>query len=493
MKKYARLVKDHLWGPTGSLLFHMLVLALLVRFLAFERLQEETATTFFMDIVTPDKPLDKILEEFPEIDDETPSIVPEIPIPIHTTESEPPIIDPPETTTGIDPYQTPVMRDPSPIMIPNMFTGRFGEERERALRRYGPDTWMITEVAVLQALDWLKDHQYPDGSWGPHYRAAMSGLAILAFLSHGETTGSPEYGDTVRAGLQYLVGRQNDRGWILGGGPHVHGPQLRVYEHVIATYALAEAYAMTKIPMIKPSLEDAVQVILDGQLENGGWAYDFQREGPMHIDVSLGGWVIQALKAAELSGAENRGIAMAIANGVRAIRVMSDPSGGGLFAYSSRLPQHLPDHSMTGVAVLAMQLTGHIGTEEARMGMRALRSLNFRWQDERGTEDRMAVGRWPLYAWYYITQARFQHNINSWRPWNSGFAPGMSSMQNPDGSWCPPADSVENVYGPVYATALPALTLQVYYRLLPTYQPVPLDEALTLSDSGYDIITIHFE
>lgn len=40
----------------------------------------------------------------------------------------------------------------------------------------------------------------------------------------------------------------------------------------------------------------------------------------------------------------------------------------------------------------------------------------------------------------------------------------------------------------------PALMLQVYYRLLPTYGPIPLDEALTLTDlSDDEPFTIRFQ
>ena len=69
-------------------------------------------------------------------------------------------------------------------------------------------------------------------------------------------------------------------------------------------------------------------------------------------------------------------------------------------------------------------------------------------------------------------------------------------MQNPDGTWGPPPGSVEGRYGPVYNTALMALMLQVYYRFLPTYQPIeveqrprPIEESLQDEE---DIIIIEF-
>ena len=56
----------------------------------------------------------------------------------------------------------------------------------------------------------------------------------------------------------------------------------------------------------------------------------------------------------------------------------------------------------------------------------------------------------------------------SFPSWNDQFAPVYTRAQNADGSWTPPGD--ERIQGKVYGTTLAALTLQVYYRLLPTYR-----------------------
>jgi hypothetical protein len=56
------------------------------------------------------------------------------------------------------------------------------------------------------------------------------------------------------------------------------------------------------------------------------------------------------------------------------------------------------------------------------------------------------------------------------------FARMLVTNQNADGSWTPNGAS-EGTYGPVYATTLSALSLMVYYRFLPTYQPIEVEEA----------------
>lgn len=494
MNKYTRLIKDHIWGPTGSIIFHILIVVILVRYLTFDTRQDEAVVEIIMEVVTTQVDLEPIETELEQLDD-IPEVVDAVDVPTVSPDTDPPVVDALDSGDVADVGDLNIIETASPVVFRGLYADRSGDGRGEALRRHAGGMGQMTEAAVMRALRWLKDHQYPDGSWGPQYRASMTGLALLSFLAHGETTGSEEFGETVRRGLRYLLTRQNNRGWFVGGGPG-HAPQIRVYEHVIATYALAEAYGLTRIPMLRPSLEDAVQVIIDGQLDNGGWAYDFSRQGPMHVDVSLGGWVIQALKAADMAGAANRGLKMTIENGIRGIRTMTDPTGGGLFGYSTRIPTHNPDHIMTGVAVLALQLTGYVSSEEARGGMPPLRRLNFNWRHDPNDPNnhRNRVGSWPLYAWYYITQARFQHSPDSWRPWNRQFAPGLCSMQNPDGSWCPPPGSTEGSYGPVYCTTLSALMLQVYYRLLPTFQPIPMDDAPVMTDTDEtNRITISFE
>ena len=64
---------------------------------------------------------------------------------------------------------------------------------------------------MLLALRWLKKNQEADGSWhinsgggsnasGPA-KPAMTGLALLTYLAHGETPASEEFGQTVERAI----------------------------------------------------------------------------------------------------------------------------------------------------------------------------------------------------------------------------------------------------------------------------------------------------
>ena len=61
--------------------------------------------------------------------------------------------------------------------------------------------------------------------------------------------------------------RSQRDGMFVGGGVG-YPVQISSYEHAIGAYAISEAYGLTSIPFLKAAMEDAVQVIIDGQNEH---------------------------------------------------------------------------------------------------------------------------------------------------------------------------------------------------------------------------------
>jgi hypothetical protein len=105
---------------------------------------------------------------------------------------------------------------------------------QRITQNGGTPAW---EDAVVKGLRWLKANQAPDGSWGGH-KAAMTGLALLAYSGHCETPASAEFGESCLKGIVYLVDPGLKNNGKLATNP---GENSWPYEHAIATYALAEA------------------------------------------------------------------------------------------------------------------------------------------------------------------------------------------------------------------------------------------------------------
>ena len=100
------------------------------------------------------------------------------------------------------------------------------------------------------------------------------------------------------------------------------------YSHPIRTYALCEAYTMTKIPKLKEFAKRAAKVIVDGQNPNGGWAYKFGQGIGAHVDLSITGWCIQALKAFALTGITDVSVDDAMDKAIEYVKKCQDSAEG---------------------------------------------------------------------------------------------------------------------------------------------------------------------
>ena len=471
-------------GPTGSIVIHVaLILALI--FLVDLTVKEPTQDIEVQMIEVDEQQLDDLLEEI-KPPEEPPELVETVTPPEVDMEMQPPEAEDftaaPEmdTVTELDIASDAI----SPIIMKNLAPGnmknRTGDGREAAIGRYGGDWGKYAEAAVQRALEWLRINQNQDGSWGTHDKEAMAGLGILTFLAHGETTNSEKYGETIERAIRYLVARQNEKGEFCkivydGERPRAQG----TYSQAICVYAISEAYGMMRIPSLKPVMEKGVQLLIDGQQEKGGYDYEFKKVG--RRDTSLGGWCCQAMKAAYIAGAENPRLHDAMEMAVQDMKMAQKEDGS--FWYSFSGSSHAT-HSITAVAVLSLQLLGHGADAEVRKGLDFLGGADCDWK---------SPPEWPMYAWYYIAQAKFHQGATHWSNWNNKFAPQFIRNQNADGSWNSAglalkagATGREDMH-PVYATTLAALTLQVYYRFLPTYQPIQTTPVDQKSDSDVQI------
>ena len=305
---------------------------------------------------------------------------------------------------------------------------------------------------VVKALDWLLEQQNEDGSWGDTYPVAMTGFALLAYCGHCETVDSPRYGDALEKAIKYLTEIAGDNDGLLSSKPGQHAP----YEHGIATYALAEAFALNKNSRkkirISPTLHNAVPIIIEGQTEGGGWLYGYGYNGTG--DLSISGWNIQALKAAELTGRKFTGLGRAQKKALGYIQAASAP--GGLFRYRIR-DGDTGRLSLTGVGVLSARILGKkmANEEESFKAILSQKPRQFRAAD--------------LYALYYHSQACFQKGGKVWSEYNDSYQKMVIDSQEKDGSWPSAAGHIGGAKADakLYHTCLCTLMLEVYYRYLP--------------------------
>ncbi len=240
------------------------------------------------------------------------------------------------------------------------------------------------------------------------------------------------------------------------------------YVSGINTYALCEAYNMTKLPFLKEAARKGLRLIVEGQQSRGAWDYGYKKGD--RWDLSVSGWQIQALKAGYAAGIEVPGLQHAM---LKAIDFLKETAyKGGKFGYNK---PGRGSWGMTGAGMLCLELLGEQDSREVEIPAELVsRTITPSWTEgEEEGKAKTEPKRFPAYAWYYLTQGMFHAGKDYFEKWNDIYAPMIVDMQKEEGYWTPPQKG--HGRDPWYTTTLLALSLQVYYRYLPTYEvPVKL-------------------
>jgi hypothetical protein len=353
--------------------------------------------------------------------------------------------------------------------MPDTYADRIGSRRAAAAAARGGSE--ATERAVRAALAWLARNQSSDGRWnaarhgagrgrpGASQHAAdvgaradhgVTGLALLALLGAGNTHREGPHAATVARGLGFLVERQRADGSLAGDAAFF----TSLYCHGMATIAVAEAAAMSGDASLKPVLERATRYTLAMQHPiTGGWRYTAGDRG----DTSQLGWQVMALAAARNAGLTGFDAAEARAGSF--LTGVSSGTAGGLVSYRTG---ERPSVAMTAEALFCRLLMGMPADHPAAVEATAVLAGAAPSRDG-----------YNVYTWYYGTLASFHAGGPQWDIWNNRLQAALLPLQHRgggqlDGSWDP--DDVWGRHGGrVYATALAALTLEVYYRYLPMH------------------------
>jgi hypothetical protein len=327
-----------------------------------------------------------------------------------------------------------------------------------------------SEAAVRAALQWLAENQSADGRWdvsrfgaghggvvegqfrggaGAEADTGISGLAILAFLSAGNTHAAGEHRVVVQRGLEFLMRSQQSDGNLAGNALHY----ARMYCHGMATLALCEAYGMTRDQRLQPFAADAIHFICRTQnTYTGSWRYVPGEPG----DMSQFGWQVMALLAGQRAGLAIPPQQLALSE--RFLQSVSRGTHGGLACYR---PGEQVKVSMTAEALaLRAMLHGRRHPEALSEAAQAI----IRQKPDQGPVN--------LYAWYYATLGLCQVGGPEWDQWNRALQDRLLPLQRTEGplqgSW--DTDTVWGTHGGrVYTTAMATLCLEVYYR----YAPLP--------------------
>ena len=298
--------------------------------------------------------------------------------------------------------------------------------------------------AVEKGLAYLARQQEPDGSFGAEGRygrnSAITALAALAFMSHGDLPGRGVYGEQVSNALDFVLNHQHENGLLAADTSH--GP---MYGHGFATLFLAEIYGQTGDTRVREALVKAVRLIVGSQNDEGGWRY---QPVPEDADISVTVCQVKALRAAR-----NAGIKVpkeTIDQAISYVRRCQNPDGG--FRYMLNSGNSAFPRSAAGVMTLYAA-----GVYEGRAINQGLEYLMGHVPGQGNETPHYFYGQ------YYGVQAMFFAGGEYWQTWFPAIRDALLARQAADGSW-------DGQAGQAYGTAMALIVLQMPNRYLPIFQ-----------------------
>jgi Prenyltransferase and squalene oxidase repeat len=324
----------------------------------------------------------------------------------------------------------------------------------------------LTELKVIErvtaatdrALDYLEQKQVKTGdatgSWSTNQ--AFNALAMLAFMSKGHVPGRGKYGDVVEGGAVKPGVLTRAKKYMLSwAAPTGYISSSSMYEHGLATLALAEMYGMDPDPDLEAKLRKAVELIVKTQSPAGGWRYT---PAPVDQDMSVTVMQVVALRAA--NNAEIPVPQQTFAKAIKYVRSCAGPGGG--YGYAG--PGSGPQTSAAGA--LSLQLLGRYDDPTVPRALAYLAGVPVQWGG--------GNPNYFYYFHYYAIQANYQAGGKQWNDWHPRVRELLLDKQNKDGSWdVPPGSAEAGLVTPdskIYSTAMAALVLNIYMHYLPAYQ-----------------------
>jgi hypothetical protein len=288
----------------------------------------------------------------------------------------------------------------------------------------------------LKGLEFLRRTQTDEGDWPDEPRGteqALTALAVISILAHGDDPNFGPYTKTVHNGLDFIVKHQDSAtGYI--------GPTM--YNHGFATLALAESYGAVDDPRLGPALQKAVRLIVSAQEQNGLHAWRYSPEAK-DADTTVSGAQMVALLAAR-----NAGIPIpqhVIQNGLDFFLSCQTPEGG--IGYISPIA---PNATRTAIGCVVLALAKEKNSPAFKAAFNFLKAAQPDVQ-------------YPQYFLYYASQAFFHGSPEAWVNWNRENVRALRGTQGSDGNW-------DGQFGPTFATAGSLLSLALNYRYLPIYE-----------------------
>ncbi len=319
--------------------------------------------------------------------------------------------------------------------------------------RHGAPVSVEVKSLYESGLKYLTTTQHDNGSWiGSGYDGpGVDALCCLAILSSGEDPNFGRYAENVRKALRAVIAKQDSNTGLIGG----RGGHTSMYNHGFATLALAEAYGAVSDKLLSDgkntrtlgeALELAVGAIITSQDQNphGGWRYSPTAKD---ADTSVSGANIVALLAAR-----NAGIEVPDKNIERSVKMFESCTGpSGAVAYSVGGVGSAFGDSMarSSIACLVFSVAKRKDCEAFE---KTLSHLTERIDQPPGGHKH--------YARYYMAQALFQGDPETWKQWDQINTETLQQELAEDGS----------MGGSAHSTSMSLLSMALNFRFLPIYE-----------------------
>jgi len=319
-----------------------------------------------------------------------------------------------------------------------------------------------TETAIARGLDFIASAQAADGSFagergGGGANAGITALAALALLSGGHHPGKGKYGKIVARAADYIIGRgkANTPAGYLCADARVDGHSA-MYQHGFAALFLAELHGTlpdeARRTKVRSMLERGIALTVKAQNDKGGWRYQPQ---PHDADVSVTVAHLMALRAAKNAGiAIDKAVVDKAVEYIKACQVKSDggfsymrDSGGSLFPRSA-------------ASIVGLFCAGIYEGTEIERGLKYLMNYLPRGQRSGFGDIR---GEHYYYGHYYAALAMWTAGGNYWSQWFPAIRADLLQRRDTGSVW-------SDQFGPVYATAMACIILQLPNNYLPIMQ-----------------------
>ncbi len=359
-------------------------------------------------------------------------------------------------------------------------SSRSTDMKKQLLKKYGGSD--ASEAAVQDALDWIRQHQMPNGGWtyehnlvckggcsdpGERTKAynAATAMAILPFLGAGQTHKQGKYKDVVAGGLRFLISniKLETDGLPRGKLSEAEG---NMYSHGLAAIALCEAYAMTEDPELQRPAQAVVNYIVYAQdPRGGGWRYQPKQAG----DTSVVGWQLMALKSAYMGHLQ---VPQETLRGANNFLDFVATNKGAYYGYDK--PSTGKPPATTAIGLLCRM---YMGWDKKHPGI--IEGAQFL--------AKTGVDKKDIYYDYYAAQVLRHYGGPEWEKFNSELRDWLVSTQerkgHSKGSWYFPESKSHRgpkEGGRLASTSFATMILEVYYRHMPLYADAAAEDEFPL-------------